>query len=83
MTHDAKRGLRPQSGTAHPRTAADHAHLVRPVRVRSTAAELIPVEQRFPLAENLAILDQHVLAVRRKVYLAYLLIAGVNDSGDL
>ncbi|AKF05402.1 radical SAM protein [Sandaracinus amylolyticus] len=45
-------------------------------------AELVPLERRFSLAENLAILDRHVVAVRRKVYLAYLLIAGVNDSED-
>ncbi|WP_236606950.1 23S rRNA (adenine(2503)-C(2))-methyltransferase RlmN [Sandaracinus amylolyticus] len=45
-------------------------------------AELVPLERRFSLAENLAILDCHVVAVRRKVYLAYLLIAGVNDSDD-
>ncbi|WP_078900473.1 radical SAM protein [Streptomyces sp. SBT349] len=45
-------------------------------------AELIPLERRFPLAGNLAVLDRHVAAVRRKVYLAYLLIAGVNDSAD-
>ncbi|RBM18701.1 radical SAM protein [Streptomyces sp. PT12] len=45
-------------------------------------AELIPLERRFPLAENLAVLDRYVAARRRKVYLAYLLIAGVNDSPD-
>ncbi|MFJ9031602.1 radical SAM protein [Streptomyces sp. NPDC102274] len=45
-------------------------------------AELIPLERRFPLAENLAVLDRHVVAVRRKVYLAYLLIDGVNDSDE-
>ncbi len=43
-------------------------------------AELIPLERRFPLLENLAVLDRHVATVRRKAYLAYLLIAGVNDS---
>lgn len=43
-------------------------------------AELIPLERRFPLDENLAILDRHVVTFRRKVYLAYLLIEGVNDS---
>jgi 23S rRNA (adenine-C8)-methyltransferase len=37
---------------------------------------------RFALAENLAILDEHVVSVRRKVYLAYLLIAGVNDTAE-
>lgn len=43
-------------------------------------AELIPLQQRFPLAECLDILDRHVATTRRKVYLAYLLIDGRNDS---
>jgi len=45
-------------------------------------AELVPLESRFPLSESLAILDEHVVTVRRKVYLAYLLIAGVNDTAE-
>jgi 23S rRNA (adenine-C8)-methyltransferase len=45
-------------------------------------AELIPLERRHPLAESLAVLDRHVTTTRRKAYLAYLLIAGVNDSGS-
>jgi len=44
--------------------------------------ELIPLQSRFPLSESLAILDEHVATVRRKVYLAYLLIAGVNDTAE-
>jgi 23S rRNA (adenine-C8)-methyltransferase len=43
---------------------------------------IIPLEERFPLARNLDILDRHAVTSRRKVYLAYLLIAGVNDSDD-
>jgi 23S rRNA (adenine-C8)-methyltransferase len=45
-------------------------------------ARIIPLEQRFPLAQSLDILDHHTATSRRKVYLAYLLIAGVNDSVD-
>lgn len=45
-------------------------------------AKIIPLEKRFPLALSLDILDRHVTTSRRKVYLAYLLIAGVNDSDD-
>ncbi|WP_207954175.1 radical SAM protein [Saccharopolyspora elongata] len=45
-------------------------------------ARIIPLEDRFSLARNLDILDRHAAASRRKVYLAYLLIAGVNDSDD-
>ena len=43
-------------------------------------ATLIPLHGRFPLADNLDILDAHVAATRRKAYLAYLLIDGLNDS---
>jgi 23S rRNA (adenine-C8)-methyltransferase len=43
-------------------------------------ASLIPLERRFSLESCLAILDGHVAATRRKTYLAYLLIDGVNDS---
>ncbi|MBP0902215.1 radical SAM protein [Mariniflexile gromovii] len=45
-------------------------------------AELIPLEKRFSLQENLAILDTYVKKFNRKVYLAYLLIAGLNDTND-
>ncbi|MEV6138111.1 radical SAM protein [Nocardia sp. NPDC051990] len=45
-------------------------------------ARIIPLEDRYPLAENLSILDRHAVASRRKIYLAYLLIAGVNDSDE-
>lgn len=43
-------------------------------------AKLIPLQQRFPLAGCVDILDRHVAATRRKAYLAYLLIDGLNDS---
>lgn len=45
-------------------------------------AEIIPLEKRYPLTENLSILDRYTNSVRRKVYLAYLLIKGVNDSDE-
>lgn len=45
-------------------------------------AQIIPLEERFPLARNLDVLDRHAATSRRKVYLAYLLIAGVNDSDE-
>ncbi|SEL58293.1 23S rRNA m(2)A-2503 methyltransferase [Parapedobacter koreensis] len=45
-------------------------------------AQLIPLERKFPLAENLTILDRHVMNHHRKVYLAYLLIDHVNDTTD-
>ncbi|MGP4019050.1 radical SAM protein [Saccharopolyspora sp. 5N708] len=45
-------------------------------------ARIIPLEKRHPLAENLGIVDDHAATVRRKVYLAYLLIDGVNDTEE-
>lgn len=45
-------------------------------------AEIIPLEKRYPLMENLSILDKHTDTVRRKVYLAYLLIKDINDSDE-
>lgn len=41
---------------------------------------LIPLEKKFPLSENLDILDRYVQQYNRKVYLAYLLIEGMNDT---
>lgn len=43
-------------------------------------AELIPLEHKFSLADNLAMLDKYVRTYNRKVYLAYLLIKDVNDT---
>jgi 23S rRNA (adenine-C8)-methyltransferase len=45
-------------------------------------AAMIPLQRRYPLAQNLEILDRHVTATRRKAYLAYLLIDDHNDSED-
>ncbi len=45
-------------------------------------AELIPLETKFPLADNLAVLDQYVSTYNRKVYLAYLLIKDLNDTEE-
>lgn len=43
-------------------------------------ARLIPLQHRFPLSACLETLDEHVGRTRRKTYLAYLLLAGFNDS---
>lgn len=48
----------------------------------SQRAELIPLENRFSLENNLAILDEYISKYKRKVYLAYLLIEGVNDTQE-
>ncbi|MEI3843455.1 MULTISPECIES: radical SAM protein [unclassified Microbacterium] len=68
------------------RLVTEHPQLTITLSVHSAFPEqregIIPLERRFPLAQNLDILDRHVALSRRKVYLAYLLIAGVNDSED-
>lgn len=66
------------------RLVEEHPQLTLTLSVHSPfpeqRAQIIPMEDRFPLAENLEILDRHAMTSRRKIYLAYLLIAGVNDS---
>ncbi|AKU95020.1 Ribosomal RNA large subunit methyltransferase N [Labilithrix luteola] len=68
------------------RLAKEHPQVTITLSVHSPfaeqRAELIPLQRRFPLSENLEVLDEHVVATRRKVYLAYLLIANVNDSAE-
>lgn len=42
--------------------------------------QLIPLNHKYPIEEVMAVLDEHIRRSRRKVYVAYLLLAGVNDS---
>lgn len=68
------------------RLVEEHPQLTLTLSVHSPfsdqRAEIIPMETKYSLAENLEILNRHVETTRRKVYLAYLLIAGVNDTAD-
>lgn len=43
-------------------------------------SELIPLNRRYPIEDVLDALDEHVAHTHRKVYIAYLLLEGVNDS---
>ncbi len=45
-------------------------------------SQLMPVNEIHPIEAVLAELDRHVSIVRRKVYLAYVLLGGVNDSPE-
>lgn len=45
-------------------------------------SELIPLNDHYPLAEILPLLDRHVRRSHRQVSIAYLLLKGVNDSLD-
>lgn len=44
--------------------------------------QLVPLNRRYPIGEVMACLDEHIAKNRRKVYIAYLLLLGVNDSRE-
>lgn len=44
--------------------------------------ELMPITKAYPTSDVLNALDNHILATRRKVFLAYIFLGGVNDSED-
>lgn len=43
-------------------------------------SEIMPINRSHSLAEVLQLMDRHAAVTRRKVYLAYVLLGGVNDS---
>ncbi|WP_106767586.1 Cfr family 23S rRNA (adenine(2503)-C(8))-methyltransferase [Paenibacillus faecalis] len=43
-------------------------------------SELMPINNHFPLEEVLSVLDEHIKQTKRKVYIAYILLRGINDS---
>jgi len=43
-------------------------------------SELMPINDRYPVSDVLQALDRHIRQTGRKVYIAYLLLRGVNDS---
>lgn len=43
-------------------------------------SELMPINNHFPLEEVMTVLDEHIHQTKRKVYIAYILIRGINDS---
>ncbi|MDR6879557.1 Cfr family 23S rRNA (adenine(2503)-C(8))-methyltransferase [Bacillus sp. 3255] len=45
-------------------------------------SELMPINNRFPLKDVLNKLDQHIRDTGRKVYIAYILLRGENDSNE-
>lgn len=45
-------------------------------------SELMPINNRFPLNGVLNKLDQHIRVTGRKVYIAYILLRGENDSNE-
>jgi len=45
-------------------------------------SELMPINKRFPLRDVLIALDRHIRHTGRKVYIAYILLRGFNDSTE-
>lgn len=45
-------------------------------------SELMPINEKYALADVMEVLDDHVRLTGRKVYIAYVLLPGVNDSPD-
>lgn len=45
-------------------------------------SELMPINKRYSLTDVMEVLDDHVKITKRKVYLAYVLLPGVNDTLD-
>ncbi|MCQ6562859.1 Cfr family 23S rRNA (adenine(2503)-C(8))-methyltransferase [Paenibacillus mendelii] len=43
-------------------------------------SELMPINDRFPLDKVMSVLDSHIQHTGRKVYIAYILLRGINDS---
>lgn len=45
-------------------------------------SQLIPLNERYPIEEVMAVLDAHIRRTRRQVTIAYLLLEGENDSDE-
>jgi 23S rRNA (adenine-C8)-methyltransferase len=45
-------------------------------------SELMPINDRFPLHDVLEALDNHIRHTGRMVYIAYILLQGINDSPE-
>ncbi|MCW9132501.1 Cfr family 23S rRNA (adenine(2503)-C(8))-methyltransferase [Bacillus paramycoides] len=43
-------------------------------------SSLMPINNKFPLDEVMKTLDEHIRITGRKVYIAYIMLRGVNDS---
>ena len=43
-------------------------------------SDMMPINRKYPIASVMDALDRHVRLTKRKAYIAYVLIAGVNDT---
>lgn len=45
-------------------------------------SELMPINQTYPLHKVMDVLDAHVANTKRRLFLAYIMLGGVNDSAE-
>lgn len=45
-------------------------------------SQMMPINRKYPICELMQALDAHIEFTRRKTYIAYVLIDGVNDSAE-
>ncbi|WP_446897861.1 Cfr family 23S rRNA (adenine(2503)-C(8))-methyltransferase [Clostridium sp. LBM24168] len=48
----------------------------------SQRSDLMPINERFPLHEVMKTLDEHIIHTGRRVFLAYIMLEGINDSKE-
>ncbi|WP_312427305.1 Cfr family 23S rRNA (adenine(2503)-C(8))-methyltransferase [Lacrimispora sp.] len=44
--------------------------------------DLMPINKRFPLNEVMKTLDEHIIHTGRRVFIAYIMLEGINDTKD-
>jgi len=44
--------------------------------------DLMPINKRFPLNEVMKTLDEHIILTGRRVFIAYIMLEGINDTKD-
>ncbi|SET69598.1 Cfr family 23S rRNA (adenine(2503)-C(8))-methyltransferase [Lacrimispora sphenoides] len=45
-------------------------------------SDLMPINKRFPLNEVMKALDEHIIHTGRRVFIAYIMLEGMNDTKD-
>jgi len=48
----------------------------------SQRSDLMPINKRFPLNEVMKTLDEHIIHTGRRVFIAYIMLEGINDSKE-
>ncbi|MDR7813885.1 Cfr family 23S rRNA (adenine(2503)-C(8))-methyltransferase [Lacrimispora sp.] len=45
-------------------------------------SDLMPINKKFPLNEVMKALDEHIIHTGRRVFIAYIMLEGINDTKD-